>query len=189
MARRIKISTWGTGLRFDKKKGYYVRILVGYDEAGDPRYERDYFTAPEARDIIKEREQLIKDIIAATEGGKKLGRREILRLVKQKFRPASYSDMLRKKKEARKGRKPKQTPEQRQATYEEALIHRRIVVHFPKITINDIYLYLNEAAIKIFWEFYPDIDYGVSWAIIDAMGLEPEEYEATTSDDDLDMYW
>jgi hypothetical protein len=189
MARRIKISTWGTGLRFDKKKGYYVRILVGYDEAGDPRYERDYFTAPEARDIIKEREQLIKDIIAATEGGKKLGRREILSLVKQKFRPASYSDMVRKKKEARKKRKPKPTPEQRQATYEESLIHRRIEVHFPKLTINDVYLYLNEAAIKIFWEFYPEIDYGVSWAIIDAMGLTPEEYEATTSDDDLNMYW
>lgn len=189
MARRIKISTWGTGLRFDKKKGYYVRILVGYDEAGDPRYERDYFTARDARDIIKEREQLIKDIIAATEGGKKLGRREILSLVKQKFRPASYSDMLRKKKEARKERKPKPTPAERQSTYEEALIHCRIVVYFPKLTINDIYLYLNEAAIKIFWDFYKELDYGVAWAIIDAMGLEPEDYEVTTSDDDLNMYW
>lgn len=58
-----------------------------------------------------------------------------------------------------------------------------------KLTINDVYLYLNEAAIKIFWEFYPDIDYGVAWAIIDAMGITPEEYEATTSDDDLNMYW
>ena len=189
MARRIKLSTWGTGLRFDKRRGYYVRVQIGVDDEGDPIYTRDYFSGREARDIIKEREQLIKDIIAATEGGKKLGRREILSLVKQKLRPAAYSDLVRKKKEASKGRKPKPTLAQRQATYEEALIHRRIVVHFPKLTISDVYLYLNEAAIKIFWDFYKAFDYGVAWAIIDAMGLVPEEYEARTSDDEENMYW
>jgi len=190
MARRIKLSTWGTGLRFDKRRGYYVRVQIGVDDEGDPIYTRDYFSGREAREIVKMREALIKDILKATEGGKVITRRVALSIAKRHMKPASYKDIIRKQAKAKTKKPGARKPAiAKAATYEEELILRRVTAHFPKISLNDIYMYLTEEAIKIFWEFYPDIDYGVSWSILEAMGLNPEDYEASVNDDDLGEYW
>ncbi len=190
MARRIKLSTWGTGLRFDKRRGYYVRVQIGVDEEGDPIYTRDYFSGREAREIVEMREGLINDILKATEGGKVITRRIALSIAKRHMKPNSYKDILRKQAKAKTKKPGARKPAiARTATYDEETILKHVTEYFPKVSLNDMYLYLNEDAIKLFWQFYPHIDYGVSWAVLETMGLNPEDYEASINDDDLGEYW
>ena len=173
MARRIKKPTWGTGLRFDKKKGYYVKVQIGVDEDGDPIYTKDYFNAKEVHKLIAIREKLIKEILKLTEKGKTITRREALAFVKKTLSPASYKDRTRK-------RVPGKAP--RPVTDLDPRFFKRLSAHFPKLTINVLMVAWNEEAERIFWEFYPAIDYGVAWAVVSAMGLNPGDFEDSSND-------
>lgn len=190
MARRIKLSTWGTGLRFDKRRGYYVRVQIGVDDEGDPIYTRDYFSGREAREIVKTREALIKDILKASEGGKVITRRIALSIAKRHMNPAGYKDIIRRQKQEKTKKPGTRKPAiPRTPTEDEERILKRITEYFPKVSLSDLYLYLNEEAIQLFYQFYPSIDYGVAWAVLEAMGLDPADYEASINDDDLGEYW